>query len=306
MQGTGVTEVSRACTGVHFLSGDLSKKVRFPLGIDIGGTMTKIIFFRPIETPELPSYVIREPDSLGELPIGRCVALMQRLDQLSGVLRFIKIPSEFVPEFVEFLMHSGLGNKFLGDVREVRITGGGAHKYARMIEERMGVTVVKLDEMGMLVDGLNFFLKNNVYEEVFTYNAATKEKKTFDVGKSFFPYLLVNIGSGVSILRVDDFGRYERVSGTSVGGGTFWGLCRLLTKVKTFSEVEHLCNVGHNASVDLLVSDIYGTGGFESLGLSGEVIASSFGKIGSVRHVNEVSEPGCFTLCFSLIFSLAG
>ncbi len=304
MEHSGVTEVSGDVVGwclTRLIDFSLALQVRFPLGIDIGGTMTKIIFFRPIETPELPSYVIREPDSLGELPIGRCVALMQRLDQLSGVLRFIKIPSEFVPDFVDFLLQSGLGAKFLGDVREVRITGGGAHKYARMIEERMKVTVVKLDEMAMLVDGLNFFLRNNVYEEVFTYNAATKEKKTFDLGKSFFPYLLVNIGSGVSILRVDGFGRYERVSGTSVGGGTFWGLCRLLTKVKTFSEVEQLCNVGHNANIDLLVSDIYGAGGFESLGLSGDVIASSFGKIGSVRHVNEVSPNGQILFCFLLI-----
>jgi hypothetical protein len=64
------------------------------------------------------------------------------------------------------------------------------------------------------------------------YNLATRTTQTFDVGDSFFPYLLVNIGSGVSILRVDDYGRFERVSGTSVGGGTFWGLCRLLTKVQ--------------------------------------------------------------------------
>jgi pantothenate kinase len=56
----------------------------------------------------------------------------------------------------------------LGDVKQVRITGGGAHKYAKLIEERMGASVVKLDEMSMLVDGLNFFLRNNVYDEVFT------------------------------------------------------------------------------------------------------------------------------------------
>src|SRR4051812_40302683 len=89
--------------------------------------------------------------------------------------------------------------------------------------------------------------QNNVYEEVFTYNADTKQK-TFlsNMSEAFFPFLLVNIGrfvchclfivgaynqnnSGVSILRVDSYGQYERVSGTSVGGGTFWGLCRLLT-----------------------------------------------------------------------------
>lgn len=48
------------------------------------------------------------------------------------------------------------------------------------------------------------------------------------------PCLLVNIGSGVSIIKVDDFGKYERVSGTSLGGGTLWGLLSLLTDAENF------------------------------------------------------------------------
>jgi type II pantothenate kinase len=31
-------------------------------------------------------------------------------------------------------------------------------------------------------------------------------------------------------IQVDGDGKFERVSGTSVGGGTFWGLGKLLTK----------------------------------------------------------------------------
>jgi type II pantothenate kinase len=48
------------------------------------------------------------------------------------------------------------------------------------------------------------------------------------------PCLLVNIGSGVSIIKVDIDGEFERVSGTSLGGGTLWGLLSLLTPAKTF------------------------------------------------------------------------
>lgn len=48
------------------------------------------------------------------------------------------------------------------------------------------------------------------------------------------PCLLVNIGSGVSIIRVDEDGSFERVSGTSLGGGTLWGLLSLLTPATTF------------------------------------------------------------------------
>ena len=38
----------------------------------------------------------------------------------------------------------------------------------------------------------------------------------------YYPYLLVNIGSGVSICKVNSPDSFERVSGTSLGGGTFW------------------------------------------------------------------------------------
>jgi type II pantothenate kinase len=48
------------------------------------------------------------------------------------------------------------------------------------------------------------------------------------------PCLLVNIGSGVSIIKVDEDGKFERVSGTSLGGGTLWGLLSLLTPARSF------------------------------------------------------------------------
>lgn len=215
-----------------------------------------------------------------------------------------------MPDFCEFLARSGLGKKFIGDsTKRVMITGGGAHKYSKLIEETMNVKVCKMEEMEMLVDGLNFFVQNHVYQEIFTYNYEKKEKHYVaeDMLTTFFPYLLVNIGSGVSVLRVDGFGKYERVSGSSVGGGTFWGLCKLLTKVKTFDEVEQLSMAGHNENVDLMVSDIYGSKGFESLGLGGDVIASSFGRIGSERHVHEPAEPSEYDpgdLIRSLLFMI--
>ena len=49
-----------------------------------------------------------------------------------------------------------------------------------------------------------------------------------------FPCLVVNIGSGVSIVKVDEEGGFERVSGTSLGGGTLWGLLSLLTDADSF------------------------------------------------------------------------
>jgi pantothenate kinase len=94
-----------------------------------------------------------------------------------------------------------------------------------------------------------------------------------------FPYLLVNIGSGVSMVKVDGNGQFERVSGTNLGGGTFWGLCRLLTGVKNFDEMLELSSQGDSANIDMLVGDIYGGKGYEDIGLSADMIACSFGKV---------------------------
>lgn len=47
-------------------------------------------------------------------------------------------------------------------------------------------------------------------------------------------HLLIDFSPFV-LLQVDGNDKFERVSGTSVGGGTFWGLGKLLTKCKRLS-----------------------------------------------------------------------
>ncbi|RCN36574.1 putative pantothenate kinase, partial [Ancylostoma caninum] len=87
---------------------------------------------------------------------------------------------------------------------------------------------------------------------------------------------------------VDSDGRYERVGGSSLGGGCFFGLGNLLTsevefilnEFVTFSDLDEMMRMaedGDHRQFDILVSDIYG-GKFANLGLSGDLIAGSFGK----------------------------
>ena len=92
------------------------------------------------------------------------------------------------------------------------------------------------------------------------------------------PFLLVNIGTGISIMRVNNFDDYARVGGSSLGGGTFFGLCSLLTGCHTFSEALELASRGDSRNVDMLVRDIYG-GDYQRFGLSGDTVASSFGQM---------------------------
>lgn len=96
-----------------------------------------------------------------------------------------------------------------------------------------------------------------------------------------YPYLLVTIGTGVSILRVDGPRKHERISGSTIGGGTYWGLIRLLTDLEDFEDGMRLAEHGDPSKVDMLVGDIYGdnSDALEKLGLPASLVASSFGKL---------------------------
>ena len=72
--------------------------------------------------------------------------------------------------------------------------------------------------------------------------------------ETMYPYILVNIGSGVSILKITGHGKYERISGTSLGGGTLWGLSNMLTGVNSFDEILEMSEKGDNHHVDMVIS----------------------------------------------------
>eukprot|EP00879_Flechtneria_rotunda_P031135 GHRR01033987.1.p1 GENE.GHRR01033987.1~~GHRR01033987.1.p1 ORF type:complete len:118 (+),score=25.20 GHRR01033987.1:353-706(+) len=99
---------------------------------------------------------------------------------------------------------------------------------------------------------------------------------TAAVDSELFPYLLVNIGSGVSIIRVDGpgEGQFSRVSGSSVGGGTFWGLCKLLTGVRDFDDMLELSTQGNNSNVSVWL--VFDSASYRT-GVLGDCGSSSIG-----------------------------
>ena len=62
----------------------------------------------------------------------------------------------------------------------------------------------------------------------------------------------VTIGSGVSVIKVTSETSFERIGGTATGGGTFWGLGRLLTGAKGFDEL-----LGNKLALQENFVDIY-------------------------------------------------
>jgi type II pantothenate kinase len=92
-------------------------------------------------------------------------------------------------------------------------------------------------------------------------------------------YLLVSLGTGTSVLSIDD-GSVGRVGGTALGGGTVMGLGRLLLGVESFAELAALAHRGDRRAVDLLVGDVYRG---DHAPLLRDLTAASFAKLASRR-----------------------
>jgi len=217
-------------------------------------------------------------------------------------LTFFTFPSSHLDQCMAFLQQQGITS------HTIPTTGGGGHKHRELFLETMGVSLTPVEEMAAVITGVNQRLLSGD-REVFQYKWKKDGKKddsshtktpppmnrantwdgrggpetrksyvSFQPPRAPFPYLLVNIGSGVSIIRVDE-GSHKRISGSCLGGGSFFGLVKLLTGAATFEEAIEMSRKGDIANVDLLVSDIYGKGFCQGLGLPEDLIASSFGKV---------------------------
>lgn len=155
------------------------------------------------------------------------------------------------------------------------MTGGGAYKFQDLIMSKLGLPTSKCEEMDCIVQGCNFLLKN-ISDEAFVYQRRENPEYKFQTlnPRHMYPYLLVTIGSGVSILKVEsgkhnivsttgmqEFcishspvldSKFERIGGTATGGGTFWGLGKLLTGAKGFDELLDLASKGDHRKVSNL------------------------------------------------------
>ncbi|GAA0148878.1 kinase [Lithospermum erythrorhizon] len=246
------------------------------MALDIGGSLIKMVCF--LNSDSAGDQSPQSKDEKRDIPNGKLSGHFLR-----GNLHLLKFETSKISDCIEFLSSKKLQRcgKWCPESRTddkitVKATGGGAFKFAELFKEKLGITLDKADEMDCLVSGSNFLLKV-VQREAFTYMDGKKEYVQIDQ-KDLFPYLLVNIGSGVSMIKVDGEDKFQRVSGTSVGGGTFLGLGKLLTNCKSFDELLELSHQGNNRVIDMLVGDIYGGLDYSKIGLTSNAIASSFGK----------------------------
>ncbi|KAI9922647.1 hypothetical protein PsorP6_001339 [Peronosclerospora sorghi] len=282
--------------------------------LDIGGTLAKMVYFQPVDgvsatqqrqmelqlNRSKPLKISEKRRLEGSLPLiddfimslhstdeaQRDARLQMFVPDLGGTIHFINFPTAKMDAITDFVRR----RFFHRYIKTIACTGGGAFKFSSLFESRLGIELEKEDEMDALIKGLNFVLWHapnecytfvNVVPATHGLGSATKTILPKPDKHDLYPFLLVNIGSGVSILKITGESNYERVSGTSLGGGTFLGLCRALSKLRTFDEAMDASVDGDSNSVDMTVGDIYGSNGYKQFQLSPDTLASSFGKVGA-------------------------
>lgn len=245
--------------------------------IDIGGSLTKIAYNSTVLHKR--AVYNAECDTNGEHHCscnGHSVDVAET-DVETARLHFVKFETKHIETCLSFIKENLMVTKEIMRGSTIKVTGGGAFKYRDLISSTLGLTVDMEDELKCLIDGCNFLLKN-IPDEVFEYHRhGNPEYKFNNTDPTVFPYLLVNIGSGVSVMKVESEEKYERIGGSATGGGSFWGLGSLLTNAKGFDELLKLAESGDHRSVDMLVKDIY-DGDYRAMGLTSDLIACSFGK----------------------------
>uniref|UniRef100_A0A8D3BPS5 4'-phosphopantetheine phosphatase n=1 Tax=Scophthalmus maximus TaxID=52904 RepID=A0A8D3BPS5_SCOMX len=214
--------------------------------IDIGGSLTKLAYYSTVQhkVAKVRSFEQNAEVSLYEI---------SEQEEVTARLHFIKFENAYIETCLDFIRDHLVNT----GTKVIKATGGGAHKFKELIERKLGLKVDKEDEMTCLIRGCNFVLRNIPHEAFVYAKHADSEFRFQTTHPDIFPYLLVNIGSGVSIVKVTTKRRIFRTT--------------------RFDELLQLASKGQHASVDMLVRDIYG-GSYGSLGLTGDLIASSFGK----------------------------
>lgn len=124
---------------------------------------------------------------------------------------------------------------------------------------------------------------------------------------SIYPYLLVNVKSGVSIYSVTSQSQQEKIGGSSFGFASIWALLKDHTEAADmFTEIIE----GDSSKVDMTVGDIYGC---SYLNLPANITASTCGKLkdnheylrkdlvksllfGLLYNVGQISTMHCFDL----------
>ncbi|XP_064182498.1 pantothenate kinase 3-like [Anguilla rostrata] len=264
------------------------KRPSFPwVGMDIGGSLVKLVYFEPLdmtaeeeqeESECLKSIrcYLTSSVAYGSMGIRDAHLELKDLTLLGrrGNLHFIRFPTQDMATFFQMAREKDCSTL----QAMLSVTGGGACKFEEEFHAIGNLQLHKADEINSLVRGVLYLCGQiECYSFQNVQDMECCQKAPYDL-QDPYPLLLVNCGTGVSIIAIHSQDNYEIVGGTSYGGGSFLGLCSLLTGCETFDEAMELASRGDSSRVDVLVRDIYG-GDYERLHIPAWLVVASFGKM---------------------------
>ncbi|KAJ2781845.1 hypothetical protein GGI15_003103 [Coemansia interrupta] len=178
-----------------------------------------------------------------------------------AVLRILVFPTANLAQVVSMMVAQRPPDRHSSRIR-VAATGGGALRFRHDLETKLDIDMEMVNELKAVSYGW--------WSDV------------QDADNVTYPALLCNVGTGVSMISVDKDGGFERVSGSGLGGATFWGLVKRMTKFSSFDEcILAAHKEGDAGRADTLVGDIYGVETSKEIGMPADLVAGFLGKADS-------------------------
>ncbi len=145
------------------------------------------------------------------------------------------------------------------------------------MKNELKVEIEKVGEFDSFCNAFNLLDIISPNECIFTYSKENGKEFISSEVKSdtIFPFLYINVGSGVSFLKFESEDKFTRLTGTSLGGGLkifilfkhliyniykkglFKGLAHLISGSTNFEEILKMASEGNNRNTDYYVEDIY-------------------------------------------------
>ena len=226
----------------------LREKEPFEIGVDIGGTLAKIAIVVNNSREDILQALEGDTEIAEEMQGKDYNVFLTRCDTKDYLQKMNHLLSK-LKKFKKF--------------ETIQATGGGAYRLETPILKRFNISLNKHDELLSLVYGYIFM---NTFSPFYRINSDNMIQPV-DSFSLVYPHVAVNIGSGVSILRVNSFKDVSRLDGTGMGGETLVGLAKLLLNEDNFENILKLAENGENKMIDLTSNELYGnTAPTESVG----------------------------------------